>query len=78
MLENSFGYAVIFFKTKEHGLKLCQGLFRLDIRNKFFTERVLKHWNGLPREVMGSMESPYLEVFKKHLDLALRALSALV
>jgi len=55
-------------RTRGDGCKVKEGRFRLDIRKKLFTMRVVKHWNRLPREAVAA---PSLEVFKARLDRAL-------
>jgi len=48
-----------------NGFKLAEGRFRLDIRNKFLTVRVVRHWNRLSSEVV---DAPSLEALKAKLD----------
>ncbi|KFV41660.1 hypothetical protein N341_12874, partial [Tyto alba] len=50
------------------GFKLKEGKFKLDIRKKFLTMRVVKHWNRFPRE---AVDAPSLKTFKVRLDGAL-------
>jgi len=59
-------------RTRGNGFKVKEGRCRLDIRKKFFTIRMVKHWNRLPREVVNA---PSLEIFKFRLD---RTLSNLI
>jgi len=58
-------------RTRGNGSKLKEGRFRLGIRKKFFTMRVVRHWNRFPKE---AVTAPSMEVFKARLDGALSSL----
>lgn len=50
-------------------LFLSQERFMLNIRKNFFTEKVVKVWNRLPRKLV---EPPLLEAFKRFIDVPLK------
>jgi len=58
-------------RTKHNGFKLKEGRFRLDIRKKFFSVRIVRHCNMFPRE---AADVPSLEGFKAGLDGVLSSL----
>ena len=51
-------------RTRGGGFTPKEGTFRLDIRWKFFTWRVVRHWNRLPK---GVVDASSLEEFKAKL-----------
>ena len=55
-------------RTRGNGFKLKEGRFRLDIRKKYFTMKMMRHWNRLPSDVV---DASSLETFKARLDKAL-------
>ena len=58
-------------RTRGNSFKLKKGRFRLDIRKKFFTMKLVRHWNMLPRQVV---DVPSLKVFKARVHGTLRNL----
>ena len=70
-LKNSCGETVLPCNnsTKGNGCNMSHGRFSLYVRKNFFSERVFRQWNRLLREVV---ESPSLEMFKKHFNILLR------
>mgnify|MGYP001856929046 CR=1 FL=1 len=80
--ENAFQYLKGAYRKAGEGLflkagknrmrgnvfKLQESRFRLDIKKKLFTLRMVRHWNSLPTEVV---DAPSLEAFKARIDRVL-------
>ncbi len=55
-------------RTRGNGFELNEGRLMLDVVKRSSTQRVVRHWNRLPRDVV---DTPSLEIFKARLDQAL-------
>jgi len=53
-MERDFSQACVVIGQGGEGFKLKEGRFRLHIRKRFFTMRVVKHWPRLPREAVAA------------------------
>ena len=56
-------------RRRGSGLKQCPERITLVTGEIFFSERIIRRWYRLSRAMV---ESPSLEMFKKHADVALR------
>jgi len=52
-------------RTRENSFKPEEGRIRLDVRRKFFTVKVVRHWSWMPHE---AVNVPSLEAFKARMD----------
>lgn len=67
-MELGLFFQVTSNKTRGNGIKLLQERFRLYVRENSLTKSVVRHWNGLLKEVV---ESPSLNMFKRCVDVIL-------
>jgi len=67
-LERDFLQGPVSERTRDKGFQVKKGRFRLNIRKKLFTVRMVRNWNMLSR---GVLDAPSLQTFKVRLDQAL-------
>ena len=56
---------MVMTNTRGHSFKLRGDNYRMDVRGRFFTQRVVRAWNALPAAVV---DSPTLRAFKWSVD----------